>query len=113
MKSSKRLKSTVIKKTKFGSSSGNSATPKIIVAKWKKNRSEIVRVMLQLFRGTATISIRTWYRDARGRRRPGKHGINLPIEGHLPKLSKAIRKARKLAENFPCTASSVTTRAMR
>ena len=77
----------------------------IIVAEWKKNAKEVVRVMLQVYEGKRTVSIRTWYRGPDGELLAGRQGINLGIAKHLPKLWKALKKARKLAKTFPAAAS--------
>ena len=77
----------------------------IIVAEWKKNAKEVVRVMLQVYRGKLDISIRAWYRDRGGELLAGRQGITLSIAKYLPKVSKALKQARKLAKTFPASAS--------
>lgn len=75
----------------------------VVVAEWIKNAKEIVRVMLQVHRGENVVSIRAWYRSADGELCAGRNGINLRLK-HLPKLSKAIKEARKLAADFSANA---------
>ena len=77
----------------------------IIVAEWKKNAKEVVRVMLHVYKGTPVFSIRNWYRDRDGELCAGNKGITLSIAKYLPKVSKALKQARKLAKTFPASAS--------
>lgn len=80
-------------------------TTDIVVAEWQKNAKEAVRVMLQVYRGKLDISIRVWYRDRDDQLKAGRQGINLRIK-HMPKLRKALNKARKLAKTFVASTSS-------
>jgi hypothetical protein len=93
--------------TKKSKQSVRRTAPEIVVAEWRKNASEVVRVMLQLYRGKTVLSIRAWYRDGQGELRAGRNGINLQLGKHLAKLNKALTKATKLAKKFPANAASV------
>jgi hypothetical protein len=66
------------------------------IGEWGKSNGEVVRVELTKYRGHDMISIRTWKPGPDGKDQALKNGINLTV-GHLPKLTKALRKAQKTA----------------
>jgi transcriptional coactivator p15 (PC4) len=68
----------------------------IAVAEWGKGNGDVIRVELTSYRGHDMISIRTWRLGPGGEDQPLKNGINLTVK-HLPKLVKALRRARKKA----------------
>ena len=65
-----------------------------LVAQWKKNQYEVVRVQLDTYRGRRVIDIRAWYRNDEGKLRPAPRGITLDIK-HFPELAKAVKKIGK------------------
>jgi hypothetical protein len=66
------------------------------VAEWDKSNGDVVRVELTKYRGHDMISVRVWRPCRGGEDQPLKNGINLMIK-HLPKLAKALRRAKKTA----------------
>lgn len=88
-----------------GSAKPSKPTTDVIVAEWKKNAKEVLRVMLQVYEGTPVFSVRTWYRDHDGELCAGNKGITLSIAKYLPKVCKALKQARKLAKTFPASSS--------
>ncbi len=65
----------------------------LVVAEIGKNSRETIRVTLGSFRGTPTVAVWPYYRDASGQPRPGKGaGIVLGIR-HLPALASALALA--------------------
>ena len=63
-----------------------------IIDEWQKNSGEVIRVAIGLYSGKNVISIRTWYLDDDGERKPGKQGANYEIK-HLGNLRKAVKQA--------------------
>jgi Transcriptional Coactivator p15 (PC4) len=66
--------------------------PDIIVAEIDKGAGETIRVTLSAFRGTPTVGIWRYYRDASGQLQPGKGGLVLGIR-HLPAVASAFALA--------------------
>jgi len=71
--------------------------PEIVVAELGKNAREVIRVSLAAFKGTPTVGVWCFYRDAAGNLRPGKNGIVLGLN-HLRALSAALTRAVELAQ---------------
>jgi hypothetical protein len=66
-----------------------------VIAQWKKNASEVIRVSISRYGGRKVFSIRLWYRPGGdGDLRPGRRGINLDVI-HLKRIVKALRRARR------------------
>lgn len=63
-----------------------------ILAEWHKTQRERIRVTLDEYKGTPTISIREWYEAQPGIVEPGKAGITLSAK-HIPKLAEALNHA--------------------
>jgi hypothetical protein len=68
----------------------------IIVAEFARNSREVVRVLLDKYRGHDIVSIRTFYRNAAEEWLPGRSGMSMSIR-HLPALVKALTEAADLA----------------
>ena len=68
----------------------------ILVASFPKNTIERVVVKLDTFKGTATIHIRTEYRDPDGRWLATKQGLAIALP-HLPALADALQQALAVA----------------
>lgn len=67
----------------------NPDTGPIIVAEFRKNAREVVRVSLDNFKGTQCVSVRLFFEAASGEMRPGRSGISMAIR-HLPNLAGAL-----------------------
>jgi hypothetical protein len=65
-----------------------------LVDQWAKGAGDVVRVELTEFQGHDMISMRVWRPRGNGKYQPLRNGINLTVK-HLPKLIKALRRARK------------------
>ena len=70
----------------------------IIVAEWRKNSRETLRVRLDSFKGQAVFDCRAWYAGDDGTLKPGKGGLTVSVR-HLPALAEAIAKALELASS--------------
>ncbi|MFO1143166.1 MAG: transcriptional coactivator p15/PC4 family protein [Amaricoccus sp.] len=65
-----------------------------LIASFRKNANEEVRVSLDDFSGHLLVNVRVWYSTANGEMRPGKQGIAVRVE-QLPDLTAALAKAAK------------------
>jgi Transcriptional Coactivator p15 (PC4) len=70
--------------------------PEIVIAELGQNTRDVVRVSLAAFKGTPTVGVWRFYRDAGGNLRPGKGGIVMGLR-HLPLLAEALRQALEVA----------------
>ena len=68
----------------------------IIIAEWRKNSREILRVRIDSYKGQAVICCRAWYADSDGILKPGRVGLTVSIR-HLPALASALAKAMEMA----------------
>ena len=68
----------------------------IIIAEWRKNSREILRVRFDSYKGHAVICIRAWYTDSDGILKPERGGLTVSVR-HLPALASAIAKAMEMA----------------
>jgi hypothetical protein len=68
------------------------SAPAIVVGEFARNDREIVRVMLDTYRGHRILQIRNFYSASDGTWKPGKGGIGMAVR-HLPRLAKAINTA--------------------
>ena len=68
----------------------------IIIAEWRKNTREILRVRFDSYKGHAVICIRAWYADSDGILKPGRGGLTVSVR-HLPALESALAKAMEMA----------------
>jgi hypothetical protein len=64
----------------------------IVIASWRRNSREIVRVALDRFNNRETIDIRSWWQDSGGNWRPGRGGLTLAVK-HLPALADGLAMA--------------------
>jgi hypothetical protein len=64
----------------------------IVVAEWRRNQTERIRISLDDFKGRNVIAIRTVWKDQNGNEHPGRHGITLDVS-HTPKLAKGFKRA--------------------
>jgi hypothetical protein len=69
----------------------------IIVAQWRRNQKEQIRITLDQYHGRNVISLRTWWKNAAGEERAGRDGISLDVS-HAPKLAKAFKRAHSKAK---------------
>ena len=71
----------------------------IMVAEWRRNSREIIRVQLDIYNGIETVDARAWWTDPEGNLRPSRSGLTLSLK-HLPALSEgladALHRARAL-----------------
>jgi hypothetical protein len=68
-----------------------------MVTEIAKNSREVLRIMLQTFKGYELVSVRVWFRDREGDvLKPGKNGLTMRVE-KLPELQEAIGKAIEAA----------------
>ena len=68
----------------------------IIIAEWRKNSREILRVRFDSYKGQAVICCRAWYADSDGIQKPGRGGLTVSVR-HLPALASALAKAMEMA----------------
>jgi Transcriptional Coactivator p15 (PC4) len=68
----------------------------IIIAEWRKNSREILRVRFDSYKGHAVICVRAWYADNDGILKPGRGGLTVSVR-HLPALASALAKAIEMA----------------
>jgi hypothetical protein len=72
-------------------------TSDITIKKWKKSKTEEIRIVLSHFKGRNYVSLRVWYYDPEaGDYKPGKTGLNLETR-HFKNICKGIKNARKKA----------------
>ena len=64
----------------------------IVIASWRRNSREIVRVALDHFNNRETIDIRSWWQDSGGNWRPGRGGLTLSVK-HLAVLADGLADA--------------------
>ena len=72
-------------------------TSEIIIAEWKKNDREMLRVRLDSFKDHPIVDCREWYKASDGTLKPGRAGLTVSIR-HLPALATALVEAVKAAE---------------
>lgn len=70
-------------------------TAEVIIAEWRKNRREMLRVRLDTYQGRAIVDCRCWYDDG-GTLKPGRAGLTLSTR-HLPQFAEALTKAMEVA----------------
>jgi Transcriptional Coactivator p15 (PC4) len=78
----------------------------IIIAEWRRNDREIVRVALDRFNNRETIDIRSWWQDGEGNWRPGRGGLTLSVK-HLPALAEGLADALDRARALGLIESAV------
>lgn len=64
-----------------------------VIAEWPKNSREVVRIAIEEYRGMPMVGIRIWYRGDNDELCPGRSGVTLTLDKHLPQLAEAIGKA--------------------
>lgn len=64
----------------------------VIVAEWKRNSRETIRVQLAHSSGQNVIDVRNWYAGTDGELKPGRAGLTLAMR-HLPALAASITEA--------------------
>jgi hypothetical protein len=70
----------------------------VTIAEWPHGRNgELLRVAIDRFKNSFTVSIRLCRKDQNGVLRPSLTGLTLGIR-HLPKLAEGIAQARERAE---------------
>ena len=68
----------------------------IIIAEWRKNSRETLRVRLDIYQGQKVICARSWYQASDGTLKPGRGGLTISIR-HLRALASALAKAEETA----------------
>lgn len=71
----------------------------IIVAEWRRDDNEVIRVSFDRFNGRKVIDVRAWWRDSDDKWKPGRGGLTLAIK-HLPDLAAGLAKALSIAEEL-------------
>ncbi|NJL07372.1 MAG: hypothetical protein HC900_03250 [Methylacidiphilales bacterium] len=66
----------------------------VVIAEFRKNQTEVVRVTTSNFKGFDLVDIRIWVEGYGGGTRPTKQGISIRRE-LLPELQQAIDAATK------------------
>lgn len=74
----------------------------LIVAEWRKNSREILRVRFDSYKGQVVICCRAWYADSDCILKPGRTGLTVSVR-HLPALASALAMAMEMASatGFP------------
>jgi hypothetical protein len=67
-----------------------------VIAEWRRNRREVIKVALDEYQGNATINARVWFHGDEGFLSPTKSGLTLGL-AHLPQLSRALADAEATA----------------
>ncbi len=70
----------------------------VIIAEWRRNGHEVVRVALDQYNGRHTINARVWYWDE-GALKPTRTGLTLGVK-HLPALAEALVCAAAYAQGL-------------
>ena len=75
----------------------NEKAKETIFLKWKRSGSEVVRLVVQKFKGQDLLHLRCFYLDQNRKLKPSPRGVTISCEQLAP-LRKALRKAEiKLA----------------
>ena len=61
---------------------------------WRRSRGEVVRLVVQKFKGQDLVHLRVFYPDEQGNLKPSPQGVTIP-HAQLGPLRKALRKAEK------------------
>ena len=69
----------------------------IVVSEWERNQREVIRVTLAEYKGSPTVDVRTFYKNAKGEFRPTPKGLTISTD-HLPMLVDSFQKANLQAE---------------
>jgi hypothetical protein len=69
----------------------------VVIAEWRRSKTERIRVTLERFRGRNVVALRTWWTDKDGNDCPGRDGITLDVV-HVPKLARVFKRAQKQAK---------------
>lgn len=75
------------------------STEQTIVAEIRKNKREVIRVVLEQFEGRPIVSMRVWFEAGDGALRPSKSGLSCRAT-LLPEIAKAILAAERQAGAF-------------
>lgn len=78
---------------------GDERSEPILIAEWRKNARECVRVTLDRFSGMDLIAQRVFYEHAPGDMRPSRKGLSLSVK-HLPQLIESLREAEAKAREL-------------
>ena len=68
----------------------------LVIAEWRRNVRENVRVSLDRYQDCDTIDVRCWFKADDGLLRPTRTGITLAVR-HLPQLAEALGAALTVA----------------
>ena len=72
---------------------------KKIIAEWRRNDRETVRVSLGQFKDQPIVDVRVWWRNDAGELRPSRRGLTLSVR-HLPTLARALADAEQNAREL-------------
>lgn len=61
---------------------------------WRRGRGEVVRLVVQKFKGQDLLHLRVFYPDEQGNLKPSAHGVTIP-HAQIGPLRKALREAKK------------------
>lgn len=65
----------------------------------EKNKSEIIRVSIDEYRGEKLVNIRVFYKDKEGNWAPSKKGIAIRLE-IFPQLKKVLDEIEEIINDF-------------
>jgi hypothetical protein len=69
----------------------------IVVAEWRRNSRELVRIAIDRYNGRETVDVRSWWLDPKDDTyKPGRSGLTLAI-GHLENLAAGLATALQQA----------------
>ena len=68
----------------------------ILVAEFRKNRREVVRIVLDEYGGRPTLNLRVWFTEEGGEVKPGRPGITIAVT-HLPAIASGLNQALERA----------------
>jgi Transcriptional Coactivator p15 (PC4) len=67
---------------------------------WRRARGDVVRLVVQKFKGQDLLHLRVFYPDEKGNLKPSPQGVTIP-HPQLGPLRKALRKAEKELSTVP------------
>jgi hypothetical protein len=83
----------------LGSPKPNGSRFPIIVAEWRRDDREVIRVSFDRFNGRKVIDVRAWWRDSDDNWKPCRGGLTVAIR-HLPDLAAGLIKALSVARDL-------------
>jgi Transcriptional Coactivator p15 (PC4) len=71
----------------------------IVVAEWRRNSRETLRVSLDRYNDAYTVDCRSWFKANDGALKPTRSGLTVSVR-HLPTLAKALADALEQARGL-------------